>query len=936
MTTLETTPPEPDALEVDPRGAAELLLRQLRSQPQGLDEREAARRLLSHGHNELAARGGPSWPRELFRQLSHPLALLLWLAAGLAAITGSTVVAGAIVAVIVLNAVFAFAQEQQAQRAVELLSRYLPPRAVVIRAGRQRTIDAAELVPGDILVIAEGDRVSADARLLHGSIEVDTSTLTGESVPVVRSAGADTGDGGFTDAPDLVFSGATCTAGDARAVVFATGMHTQLGRIAALSQRVGTDVSPLEREVRRVAWIIAVVAVGIGVAFLPLGTLAAGLSFSAAAVFAIGLLVGNVPEGLLPTITLALGVGVRVLARQGALVKRLSAVETLGSTTVICTDKTGTLTANRMHVVAVWTTLGDLDLDLDLDLEASEAPRVDPSNPVLGPLAVVLARCTSANVDDGDPACATGDPTETALLLAAGNLGADVRTAVREQSRRAVFHFDPSLKLMSSVDEVDGAVWVHTKGAPESVLARCTTMLQPDGTTTALDDEARKTVERTVSRQAGAGLRVLAVARRPVTTATLPATRDDAEADLCLVGLVSLLDAPRPEVTDAVARCHQAGIRIMVVTGDHGLTAQAVAHRVGIRADLVVTGLELDRMSDAELDRVLCENDEIIFARNSPEAKLRIADALKDLGEVVAMTGDGVNDAPALKRADIGIAMGSSGTDVARDAATMILTDDNFASIVVAVGEGRRVYENVRKFIFYIFVHATPEVVPFLIYALSGGRIPLPLTVLQILAIDLGTETLPALALGREPAEPGLMDRPPRPRDEGVIRPAMLYRAWVFLGLLSAGLVVGGYFFVLIRAGWHPGAAVGTGAALHHVYLQATTMTFLGIVACQIGTAFAARTEHASLQEVGVTTNPLLLWGIAFEVVFAAAVAALPGMKAVFGTAAPPLVALPLLAAFPFIVWGADEIRRSLIRRREQRHEVRDRQSNLTIAQVAS
>ena len=285
--------------------------------------------------------------------------MLLWLAAACPWLTGSGVVAGAIVAVIVLNAVFAFVQEQQAERAVELLSRFLPPQATVVRGGRQQVIEAAELVPGDILVIAEGDRVSADARLLQGSIEVDASTLTGESVPVVRAAGPDIGDGGFLDASDLVFSGETCTAGDADAVVFATGMHTQLGRIAALSEQVGPSDSPLEREVRRVAWIIALVAVAIGVAFLPLGMLAAGLSFSAAAVFAIGLLVGNVPEGLLPTITLALGAGVRVLARQGALVKRLSAVETLGSTTVICTDKTGTLTENRMHVVAVWTTAGD-------------------------------------------------------------------------------------------------------------------------------------------------------------------------------------------------------------------------------------------------------------------------------------------------------------------------------------------------------------------------------------------------------------------------------------------------------------------------------------------------------------------------------------------------------------------------------------------------
>jgi calcium-translocating P-type ATPase len=917
---------EPD---VDPRGAADLVLQQLRSRAEGIDEREAARRLLSYGRNELSKRRGRSWPRQLIRQFTHPLALLLWLAAGLSGVTGASVVAAAIVAVIVLNAVFAFVQEQQAQRAVELLSQFLPPQATVVRGGRRQLIEAAELVPGDILVLAEGDRVSADARLLEGSVEVDASTLTGESVPVTRAAGTDVGDGGLLDASDLVFSGETCTAGDAHAVVFATGMHSQLGRIAALSEQVGSSDSPLEREVRKVAWIIALVAVAIGLAFLPLGTLAAGLSFSAAAVFAIGLLVGNVPEGLLPTITLALGVGVRVLARQGALVKRLSAVETLGSTTVICTDKTGTLTENRMHVVAVWTTAGDVDL------ENVDDGHIDDPNPVLHAFAVAVARCTSATIDRDDPTSTVGDPTETALLGTARRLGVDVETATREHACRAVFHFDPSLKLMSTIDTVDTKMWVHTKGAPEAVMAHCASIMSSDGTEQPLTDAARSMVDAQVRRRAGQGLRVLAVARRQLS-AQLPDGRAEAETGLCLLGLVSLLDAPRPEVAEAVARCHQAGIRVMVVTGDHGLTAQAVARRVGIDADLVVTGTELEAMRDDELDRILSDHREIIFARNSPEAKLRIADALRALGEVVAMTGDGVNDAPALKRADIGIAMGRSGTDVARDAATMILTDDNFASIVVAVAEGRRVYENVRKFIFYIFVHATPEVVPFLLYALSGGRIPLPLTVLQILAIDLGTETLPALALGREPAEPGIMDRPPRPRGEGVIRVAMLFRAWVFLGLLSAALVIGGYFFVLTRAGWHLGAAVGAGTALHHAYQQATTMTFLGIVACQIGTAFAARTERASLRQVGVTTNRLLLWGIAFEVAFAAAVTTLPGLRTIFGTRAPPLAALALLGTFPIIVWGADEIRRSMIRRHLPRQPARLRQPNPTVAATAS
>ncbi len=866
------------------------------------------RRLVHYGRNELVRKAGRSRVRELVHQFTHPLALLLWVAAVLAAVTGSDVVGAAIVVVIILNAVFAFVQEQQAERAVELLSQYLPPQATVIRTGRRQVVDAAQLVPGDVLVLVEGDRVSADARLLSGSVEVDTSTLTGESVPAARDARPDDSGGGFLEASDLVFSGSTCTAGDATAIVFATGMHTQLGRIAALSQSVGTEESPLEREVRKVAWIIAVVAVVIGVAFLPLGMLAAGLSFSAAAVFAIGLLVGNVPEGLLPTITLALGVGVRVLAKRGALVKRLSAVETLGSTTVICTDKTGTLTANRMRAVALWTTGGEIDLEA-----TKERDRAEVSAGVAA-MAVAMARCTSATLD-ANQSSAQGDPTETAMLLTAARLGAEVTTDRRTRDSVQVFRFDPALKLMSTIDDIGGQLWVHTKGAPEALLDRCDSMYRPDGTEQPLDPATRSTIDGHVTDRAGEGLRVLAVARRRISEPI--GVRDDVETGLCLLGLISLLDAPRPEVADAVARCHGAGIRIIVVTGDHGLTAQAVARRVGIDADLVVNGTELDQLTDAELDALLAHHREIIFARNSPEAKLRITDALRALGEVVAMTGDGVNDAPALKRADIGIAMGASGTDVARDAATMILTDDNFASIAVAVAEGRRVYENVRKFIFYIFVHATPEVVPFLLYALSGGRIPLPLTVLQILAIDLGTETLPALALGREPAEPGLMDRPPRSRHEGVIRPSMLFRAWVFLGLLSAALSMGGFFFVLGRAGWHLGSATGPGTPLHHAYLQATTMTFLGIVACQVGTAVAARTDRASLRETGLTTNPLLLWGIAFEIGFAAAVTTIPGLRDIFGASPPPPAALPLLVAFPFVVWGADEIRRSVLRHRE-------------------
>ncbi len=885
--------PVSDREMLEPRSR---LLRDLRTNEHGLSSREAERRLAQYGPNVLSRRGHVRWPREIARQLTHPLALLLWVAAALSFGVGSDVVGAAVVLVIMLNAAFAFVQELQAERAVEALAGYMPQRVTVLRDGMAQVIEVAGLVPGDVVLLEEGARSAADMRLLSAALEVDMSALTGESVPVTRSAEGHDHAVPRLLAHDLVFSGTVCTGGEARAVAFATAMHTELGRIAALSERVREDPSPLEVQVRRVAWLIAAIAAAMAIGFVPVAIFGAGLSVHNSVVFAVGLLAGNVPEGLLPVITLALAVAVRLLARRGALVKRLSAVETLGSTDVICTDKTGTLTENRMRPVEAWPCGGPA-----VRMDAGAAPGPPPA-PGQRALAEAAARCNNARL--GARGLAAGDPTEVALLEAARALAADVDPDHREESRLHQYNFDPQLKLMTTLDRgLDGVCWLHTKGAPEAILPRCVSVLSGSGAEEPLRNGERAQITRQVEAYAHKGLRVLALARRaapadqPGEVSRQPMPREDAERNLCFLGLITMFDPPRPEAADAISRCHKAGIRVMMITGDHPLTAAAIARQIGIGDGdpLVVVAESFDHRREAEIREILSRGREVVFARASPEAKLHIAEELRAEGHVVAMTGDGVNDAPALRSADIGVAMGMSGTDVAREAATMALTDDNFATIVTAVEAGRIVYDNVRKFIVYIFAHATPEVVPFLVFALAGGAVPLPLTVLQLLAFDVGTETLPSLALGRDPAEPGIMSRPPRQRAEGVIRAPMLVRAWLFLGLMVAGLSIGGFFYVLVSSGWHPGDPTGIGSRFHHAYLQATTMTFLGMIFGQIGTAFAVRTQRASLWSVGVFSNRYLILAVAAELAIAAVLVFAPPLQSLLGTAALPARYLAIL-----------------------------------------
>ncbi|MHB1390235.1 MAG: cation-translocating P-type ATPase [Thermoleophilia bacterium] len=919
----------------------EELFKELESTPAGLDNNEARERLARYGANEIVqARRSPLILR-LAANFYHVFAILLWVAGGLAFVAGMPQLGWAIIAVIIINAFFSFWQEFQAEKAVEALKRILPARARVIRGGELIDVLAGELVRGDIIALQEGDNISADARLLDDNeLKVNAATLTGESEPVRKMAGPVTGENmTASEIPNLVLAGTSVAYGSGKAIVFATGMKTEFGKIASLTQTVKTELSPLQKEVNRVALIIAVVALAMGAGLFGIAALFTPLSLGMAAIFAIGMLVANVPEGLLPTVTLSLAMAVKRMARKNALVKRLSGVETLGSTSVICTDKTGTLTQNEMTVRQVFNDGRLIDISgagyepVGEFSEAGEA-LAGQDRSRLATLMEIAALCNNARLmapeADGKRWGIVGDPTEAALLVASQKWGFRPEDS-GFGPRVHELPFDSRRKRMSVLYDYDdsradsfpltpdaatatgpgGSLLIAcVKGALKEVLSLCSHVLSGGGVVELAESEKSRIVAENDGLARG-GLRVLGMSYR-LLPADSEIDAENVERDMVFVGLMAMMDPPRPEVEQAISECHDAGVRVIMITGDYGLTAESVARRIGLLGPgpaRIVNGSDLENMEDAELKKVL-RDPQILFARVSPEHKMRIAAALKENGEIVAMTGDGVNDAPALKTADIGIAMGVSGTDVAKEAATIVLTDDNFATIVHAVEEGRVVYDNMRKFLAYIFAHATPEIIPFVAFVLFG--VPLPLVVMQILAIDLGTETLPALALGVERGEPDIMDRPPRSRRERLVDWHMLFRTWIFLGLIEAILVMGGYFWVLYAGGWHWGQQLDESG---HLYLQATTMTWAGIVATQVGTAFACRTNRASVFRVGFFSNRWLLWGIAFEVVLAVLIVYVPLLQRVFQTTGLAWQQWLLLATFPPIMFFSDELRKLLVRK---------------------
>ncbi|MGZ8751878.1 MAG: cation-translocating P-type ATPase [Acidimicrobiia bacterium] len=847
----------------------------------GLTSAEAAARLAQAGPNKLPVPRPPAAWRRFARELVHFFALLFWVAGALGFLAGLPQLGIAVFVVVLLNATFAFVQEQRAEHATERLRDLLPRRATVVRDGVPVEVPAEQLVEGDLVRLAGGDRISADLELreVH-ALEIDTSTLTGESVPARPSVG------------DRIYAGCFVIEGEADALVMVTGAHTRLAGIANLTSAQQAAQTPLRRELDRVSRIIAAVAVGVGVAFFGLALLL-GTPASDGFVFAIGVTVAVVPCGLLPTVTLSLAMGAQRMADRGALVRHLEAVETLGSTTFICTDKTGTLTRNEMAVVEAWTPRGVVHVT-GQGYEPTGEIRGDTAEACdkLPELARVAARCSSGRAvfDDGQWV-ARGDPMEAALDVLARRVAIDIDSdaAVAPATRR--FPFDPRRRRMSVV--AGGLVMV--KGAPDAVFP-CSVV--PEGAPEAL------------SALASRGLRVLAIASRPVGP-TEPSAASDAEHDLELLGLVGLEDPPRAGISEAIGACRRAGIRVAMVTGDHPETASAIAREVGLLLPgaPVVTGNELPR-DDGALGAFV-DHDGIVISRVSPEDKLRIARGLGSRGHVVAMTGDGVNDGPALREAPIGIAMGRSGTDVAREAADLVLLDDNFATIVAAVEQGRSTFANIRRFLTYHLTDNVAELAPFVVWALSGGQFPLAIGVLQVLALDIGTDVLPALALGAEPPGRHLLDGPPVRRH--LLDRPLFVRAFGVLGPVEATVELVAFLAAFVASGWLPGETFPGGPTL----LTASGAAFTAVVVGQVANAFACRSTVRPAWAVGWTANRLLLGAIAAEIAMLIGFLYIPMLAEVLDQAPPSWAgfAVALLAA-PAVL-AADALqKRAMARRR--------------------
>ncbi|MDD2317076.1 MAG: HAD-IC family P-type ATPase [Desulfobacterales bacterium] len=847
---------------------------ELRTDPvSGLSSAQAKSRLSLHGPNQIRRVAGTPEIIKLLRNFFSFFAILIWVAALLCFVPGVDMpqLGVAILLVVVINGFFSFLQEQRSDRAVEALQRLCAQQCRVLRDGRTVQIDAALLVPGDVLLLEEGDIVAADARLIDAvQVEVDNSSLTGESESAKRYKSDNPillpGKFLWIELPNVVFAGSVLVSGTARAIVFGTGMNTEIGKIAGLTQAIKGEESPLQKQLRATVLSITLLAGGLGLVFLFLGWLVAGLTFVQAFVFFIGIFVANVPEGLLPTVTLSLAMGVTRMARRNAIVKNISSVETLGCTTVICSDKTGTLTQNLVMVTHLWT-------DGDLYTVGGEGYRPEGAfqrngqtvnkaqlteNPATARLLECALTCNNAHLEKSRGQWRiVGDPTEGALVVMARKAGLH-----GTHQRLHVNPFESVRKRMSVVVRGAGAAerLLYVKGALVETLGLCDRILR-EGLIRPISESDRSQVMTASDDLARQGLRILALAYRDDLEDSGDWGVDRAEQKLIFIGFTASSDPVRPDVPEAIESCHRAGIRLMMITGDYPLTAECIGRQAGIgqlnpnQRLAVMDGAEVMSMDDDRLKAVL-STGETIFARVAPEEKLRIVSLLKQLGEIVAVTGDGVNDGPALRCADIGIAMGRRGTDVAKEAARMILGDDNFSTIVAAIEEGRAIFENIKRFVAYVFNSNPQELYPYIFWMLFP-EMPLTMTVMGVLAVDVGTDLIPAMGLGIERPEKGLMDRPPRAKTEKLLSMGFILRAYFIQGTILALSCYATYYFCGWYMGWWappdalssmPASPAGLKMDLATpAYLMSLTAYFFPTVTTQIANVLCKRSWKTSL-----------------------------------------------------------------------------------------
>jgi calcium-translocating P-type ATPase len=897
----------------------------LNTSQNGLSSEEAKLRLKKYGYNKLSEKRQLPFINKFFKHLRDLFGILLIVAAILSYISGSPELGTIILAVVFVNILVSIFQESRAEKAMETLKSWMPEYAKVIRDGELKKISVSDIVPGDIIFLEEGDRVPADARLIEThDLWTNNVPLTGESEPQPRNAETTkVVEKAYLYAPNLVFMSTSVAKGQGKAVVYASGMGTQFGKIASLTQTIKEDDSPLQKEIALMAKYDFLIAITVGIVFFIASLAVLHVPPATSFLFMIGVMVACVPEGLQVTVSSALAINVLKMVRQSVLVKRLSAVQTLGSVTVICTDKTGTITKGEMTVKKLWVKdriievsglgympVGDFTINGET-LKEDETKSLDK-------LLEIVALCNGAKVDPPSDRnrnwSVIGDPTDGALLVAALKYGQNIDELISEKPNIDIVPFSFERKRMSTIHENGNEILIYTKGAPRNILDLCH-KIYVDGEVEDLTQENLDWIEAQIHDFANEGLRVIASAYKALPKKQYK-KEDDPETDLIFVGLAGMRDPPREEVKEAVAKAQAAGIKTIIITGDYGPTAQVVAQEVGIvekECCQVIRGVDLEDLNDqAVVDEVKKGN--VIFARVSPEQKLRIVKVLKKSGAVVAVTGDGANDAPSLKEANIGVAMGSSGTDVAREAADIVLLNDSFASIVQAVESGRAIYENIRKFIVYVFAHNVAELIPYVLFAVlstSIWAIPLPLLVVHVLAIDLAIDVIPSLALSREPPEAGIMQEPPRSLKERLFTAKVFARS-LYIGTIIAVGALYGCFTVWIEGGWTFGMQL---AANDPVYIKGITMTFAGIVVAQAGNVLACRTSKQSIFRASIAKNKWIVWGIMAQLAILAILIYVPPLQPVFGTTGLGLMDWLYLLALPISIILAEEARKLVVRK---------------------